>query len=131
MDMLLQKDGILLLDLEVLITKNLVQLLPNPYRNHDYFNGGVIYEIPSGDDKFELEVSPPFGEDTIILYASSSPLGNIELDAVGGIYAVKTKPEDVGVRTRGVVIKQKDINNSQKVTAEFSETSIEVKTVGE
>jgi hypothetical protein len=26
----------------------LLQLLPNPYRKDHYFNGGVIYEIPSG-----------------------------------------------------------------------------------
>jgi len=40
----------------------LVQLMPNPYRSENYFNGGVIYEIPSGRDKFELEVSPPLWE---------------------------------------------------------------------
>ena len=42
-------------------TGNLIQILPNPYRKDNYFNGGVIYEIPSGNDKFELEVNPPFG----------------------------------------------------------------------
>ncbi|TET95441.1 MAG: DUF4384 domain-containing protein [Desulfobacteraceae bacterium] len=40
----------------------LIQLMPNPYRSENYFNGGVIYEIPSGRDKFELEVSPPLWE---------------------------------------------------------------------
>ncbi|MDO9288148.1 MAG: DUF4384 domain-containing protein, partial [Thermodesulfovibrionales bacterium] len=42
---------------------NMVQLLPNPYRSDNYFNGGVVYEIPSGNDKFELDVSPPFGKE--------------------------------------------------------------------
>lgn len=36
-----------------------LQLLPNPYRTDNYFNGGVIYEIPSGKDRFDLEVTPP------------------------------------------------------------------------
>jgi len=26
----------------------IVQILPNPYRNENYFQGGTIYEIPSG-----------------------------------------------------------------------------------
>ena len=46
--------------------KNNLQLLPNPYRRDNYFQGGVIYEIPSGKDQFELEVNPPFGEENII-----------------------------------------------------------------
>jgi hypothetical protein len=29
----------------------MVQILPNPYRKDNYFNGGVTYEIPSGNDK--------------------------------------------------------------------------------
>ena len=65
---------------------NMVQLLPNLHRNNNYFNGGTIYELPSGEDKFELEVTPPFGEEDIIVYASTSPLGDIKLEADGEIY---------------------------------------------
>jgi hypothetical protein len=50
-----------------------VQLLPNSYRAENYFNGGVVYEVPSGNDRFDLEVSPPFGKENIFVYASSSP----------------------------------------------------------
>jgi len=32
----------------------LIQLLPNPYRKDNYFNGGVIYEIPSGKTDLSL-----------------------------------------------------------------------------
>ena len=53
---------------------SILQLLPNPYRQDNYFNGGVVYEIPSGNDRFELEVSPPFGEENIVVYA---PAGHI------------------------------------------------------
>jgi len=38
----------------------LVQLFPNPYSSGNYFKGGTVYEIPSGEDRFDLEVSPPF-----------------------------------------------------------------------
>ncbi len=107
----------------------LLQLLPNPYRNEHYFNGGVIYEIPSGDDRYELEVSPPFGEESIMIYASSSPLGEIRLQATGGIYQVKTTPGDVGKRTRGISIKAKgQAAGKETQAADFFETRLTVKT---
>ena len=53
----------------------MVQILPNPYRNENYFQGGAVYEIPSGNDRFDLEISPPFGKENITVYASTSPLG--------------------------------------------------------
>ena len=104
----------------------LVQLLPNPYRGNNYFNGGVIYEIPSGEDRFELEVSPPFGSEGIIVYASSSQVGEIDLKASGGVYEIKTKAKDIGDKTRGVVITEK--GGEKKEPSEFSEATVDVKT---
>lgn len=104
----------------------LVQLLPNPYRSNNYFNGGVIYEIPSGEDRFELEVSPPFGSEGIIVYASSSQVGEIDLKASGGVYEIKTKAKDIGDKTRGVVITEK--GGEKKEPSEFSEATAGVKT---
>ncbi|MBI5047342.1 MAG: DUF4384 domain-containing protein [Deltaproteobacteria bacterium] len=105
----------------------LVQLLPNPYRTNNYFNGGVIYEIPSGEDRFELEVSPPFGSEGIIVYASSSQVGEIDLKPSGGVYEIKTKAKDIGDKTRGVVIAEKGAD--KKTPSEFSEVAVDVKTV--
>jgi hypothetical protein len=105
----------------------LVQILPNPFRSTSYFNGGTIYEIPAGEDKFDLEVSAPFGEEDIIVYASTAPLGEIGLKAEGGVYQVQTKTEDVGVKTRGVKLIQKGAGPSSGVS-EFSETSAKVST---
>lgn len=104
----------------------MVQLLPNPYRSNNYFNGGAVYEIPSGEDRFELEVSPPFGSESIIVYGSSSQLGDVELKASGGVYEIKTKPKDIGDKTRGVVITEK--GGDKKEPSEFSETTADVKT---
>ncbi|MBI5893296.1 MAG: DUF4384 domain-containing protein [Deltaproteobacteria bacterium] len=104
----------------------MVQLLPNPYRNNNYFNGGVVYEIPSGEDRFELEVSPPFGSEGIIVYASSSQVGEIDLKASGGVYEIKTKAKDIGDKTRGVVITEK--GGDKKTPSEFSEAGANVKT---
>jgi hypothetical protein len=107
--------------------KNNLQLLPNPYRQDNYFQGGVIYEIPSGNDKFELEVNPPFGEENIMIYASVSELGDLNLKQEGSVYAVKTKSRDIGVKTRSIKIK--DVSPGQTgQPAEFSEGAVVVKT---
>jgi len=105
----------------------MVQILPNPFRSTSYFNGGTIYEIPAGEDKFELEVSPPFGEENIIVYASTSQLGDIGLKAEGGVFQVQTKTEDVGIKTRGIKLTQKGTGTSSGVS-EFSEMAATVAT---
>jgi hypothetical protein len=106
---------------------SLIQLLPNPYRMNNYFNGGVIYEIPSGEDQFELEITPPFGSENIMVYASTSNLGEIEIEPVGGIYRIKTSSENIGKNTRGIALKAKSLDEKGKA-AEFSETEIVIKT---
>jgi hypothetical protein len=106
---------------------NILQLLPNPYRNDNYFNGGVIYEIPSGRDNFELVVNPPFGEESIIFYASPSQLGEISLSDAGGVYQVKTGMKDIGISTRGIKIKEKSDDKVAPVS-EFYEGKLNIKT---
>ena len=106
----------------------ILQLLPNPYRSDNYFQGAVIYEIPSGSDRFELEVSPPFGEENIIVYASSSPLGDLGLKDEGPVYKVTTRATDIGQKTRGIKIAQKD-DAKDKPASEFYEETLAVKTV--
>lgn len=103
-----------------------LQLLPNPSRSDNYFNGGVVYEIPSGNDRFELEVNPPFGEEQILVYASSTELGKINLQAAGAVYEVKTDAKDVGAHTRGIKLKEKTGNS--KPTESFYEGKITIKT---
>lgn len=105
----------------------LLQLLPNPYRTENYFNGGVMYEIPAGNDKFDLEVSPPFGEENVIVYASTSPLGEIGVETRGGVYQVKTKARDIGVQSRGVTLAGKSDAKSGGAS-EFFEDNVVVKT---
>ena len=109
------------------VAKNNLQLLPNPYRQDNYFQGGVIYEIPSGTDKFELEVNPPFGEESIMIYASVSELGELNLKQEGAVFAVKTRPRDIGIKTRSIKIKDVSPETAQK-PAEFSESAVVVKT---
>jgi hypothetical protein len=105
----------------------LLQLLPNPYREDNYFHGGVVYEFPSGNDRFELEVIPPFGEEGIIVYAGTNPLGDIDLKAIGAVYEVKTKQQDIGVKTRAVKIRPKE-GGKDTGASEFFEGSVKIMT---
>ena len=109
------------------VTGGLLQLLPNPYRKDHYFNGGVIYEIPSGVDRFDMEVAPPFGQENIVVYASTAPLGEIDLAPAGGVYKIKTESEKIGVRSRGVLLIEKNPDQKTK-SAEFSEGQVIFKT---
>lgn len=105
----------------------LLQLLPNSFRTDNYFNGGVVYEIPSGNDRFELEVNPPFGEENIIVYSSIAPLGEINLKDLGGVYEIKTKANDIGVKTRGIKLKERS-DGKDSATSEFFEGKATIKT---
>lgn len=103
---------------------SLIQLLPNPYRINNYFQGGVIYEIPSGPDRFELEVTPPFGDEEIIVYASTEKLGDINLEEVGGVYFVKSSTKEIGEKTRGIKI----ISKKNTKAGEFVEEKVKINT---
>ncbi len=103
-----------------------VQLLPNPHRSEHYFQGGVTYEIPAGGDRFDLKVQPPFGAESITVYASTAELGGLEVEAAGGVYVVRTQGADIGARTRGIAVTPKQ--GAAGTAAEFSEASAEIVT---
>ncbi len=106
----------------------MVQLLPNPHRSGNYFNGGTVYEIPSGGDGFELEVSPPFGEENILVFASTAPLGEISTQTRGGVYQVRTEAHDLAIRTRGITITDTKTGAASQQAAEFFEETVKVTT---
>ncbi len=106
----------------------LVQLLPNPHRKNNYFNGSSIYEIPTAEDKFELEVIPPFGQERITVYASTSQLGELNLESLGNVYRVKTERQDIGAITRGIKTKQKS-KSGKSLPSEFFENNVTIRTL--
>jgi hypothetical protein len=102
-----------------------VQLLPNPYRRDAYFNGGTVYEIPSGNDRFDLEVSPPFGEENIVIYGSTAELGSIETRAEGSVYRVTTRTQEMSQKARGITLTDKQ---GKDAAAEFCEETQSIRT---
>ncbi len=109
--------------------KNNIQLLPNPYRDETYFKGGVIYEIPQGNDRFDLTVSQPFGQEKLTLYASTAELGSVESQNVGPVFIVP-KQEETAARTRGISFTAVDekSESKRKELAEFAEASVDITT---
>jgi hypothetical protein len=112
------------------------QVLPNPYRSDVYFQGGVIYEVPGGNDQFDLTITPPFGEEQLTLYASTAPLGDLESANLGPVLEIQTAPEEVARKTRGIKIKARPQGGSQSsaapsgapVVSEFAESMVALTT---
>jgi hypothetical protein len=86
-----------------------------------------VYEIPSGLDQFDLIVSAPFGQESVALYASTSPLGELKSTNLGPVLEVQS--EDIPKKTRGIKVKKRPTNNlnnpsSTPEVAEFAEASL-------
>lgn len=103
-----------------------VQLLPNPYRQIKYFNGGTVYELPGGEDRFNMETCAPFGTEKITLYAGTAPLGDIDVAPADAVYSVRSKPNAVPAGSRGIKIVSG--NRKGPAVAEFAEAVAELKT---
>jgi len=99
---------------------SLLQLLPNHVRNSSYFSGGVVYEIPSREDHFDLEVAKPFGFENVTVYASTSPLGALDLRPFGRFFSIAMERSDIPLATRNVIF---DMKKNGKAIAEFAEAT--------
>lgn len=83
----------------------IVQLLPNGFRKETRFNGGKRYKVPDAEDGFDLKVTPPFGEDQIVVYASEVPLGDVSMENLGqGLSSFKGTRGALGMKTRGISV---------------------------
>ena len=62
---------------------NLVQIIPNRYRQSNQYKTGLFMSVPNRDEPFEFVVSPPFGKETIWVFAAEKSfpeLNGIELE---------------------------------------------------
>ena len=82
---------------------SLVQILPNDYNSRDFFKGGQEYTIPGPEDQFALTVAPPFGEEQVIVYASDSPLMDVNKVAISqGLSTIPGNAKDVDKKVRAI-----------------------------
>jgi len=82
------------------------QILPNPFRQDNYFEGGRVYTLPGPSDQYQMMVSEPVGEESIRLYASKTqlPLDQIQSKSRGPISEVLDSKETMDRRIRGIVL---------------------------
>ena len=110
---------------------SLLQILPNPYRRKTYFQGGTIYRLPSGKDQYTFTVVPPFGQETVTVYASTRPLGEVQRQTRGPVYLLNDSTDQVARKTRGIKIESApggQDSGAPAGAAEFYETSLTIRT---
>ncbi len=109
---------------------NIIQLLPNDYRDINLFEGGKVYRIPDAGDHFKIRVNPPYGEDQVVVYASDVPLGKVETKPVGqGLRRFKGTRDLLGSQARSVAVVQRPAGSPPG--AQFYEATWELKTVAQ
>jgi hypothetical protein len=94
----------------------IIQLLPNKYRRIHSFKAGKIYKIPDKNDKFNLKVQEPFGEDNIVVYASEVPLGQVTMQPIeNGLSLYRGSLKSLASKTRGIEVVSKESESESGV----------------
>ena len=99
----------------------IIQLLPNDFRRTYFFEREKVYKIPDKGDKFDLKVTAPFGQDSIVVYASDVQLGELRgMQYMGqGLRSFNGSRQAFATQTRG--IKVKSVEKASVPAAEFYE----------
>ncbi len=109
---------------DVTASGEIIQLLPNAYRSINRFDAGREYRIPDAGDRFTLKVSPPYGRDQIVVYASEAPLGQVDMENAGqGLGMYRGSRESLGIRTRGISVSGSGAASDKAAAADFYEAS--------
>lgn len=53
-------------------------ILPNGYRQDNFFRANIVYSIPASTDKYTLRIAPPYGREVIHILASKTPINILE-----------------------------------------------------
>ena len=114
---------------DIMANGDIVQLLPNDHRSNNFFKAGIKYRIPDAQDQYSLAVSPPYGTDRIVVYASEEFMNRLPTQAIGGGLGVflGTKT-DLSQRARGINIQAKKASGPNQ-GAEFYEAQWSFSTV--
>ncbi len=90
--------------------KNLLQIFPNQHIKDNFFMANKLYTIPDDKGSYEFTVSSPFGEEKITVFASTSKLGQSDVDYHGSdFYKYSGNEKEYSLKTRGVKITNKEI----------------------
>lgn len=104
----------------------LIQVLPNQHRKNNLFSAGKVWQVPDENDTFELVVDPPFGNEQVILFASSADMGNASVESFGAdLFTIQGTLDEYASQTRGLKIQEQPDGSSG---AEFYEANCKILT---
>jgi len=58
--------------------KNVWQLLPNDVNQQSKFGAGIYIPIPGAEQAYRFRASAPFGQESLLVFASSTPFSNLK-----------------------------------------------------
>ena len=96
-------------------------------RDARYYRGGTVYEIPGDNDRFTLMITPPLGNEKLILYTSTQPMDNYNGQTSGKWFIVSGNYGDLGVMTRGLTVLEGIQGGGNAGNAEFAEAEVNVR----
>jgi len=115
---------------DITSTGDIVQLLPNRFRKQNLFKAGVTYKVPDASDRFTLGVTPPYGQDHIVVYASEAKQSDIPLQQLdNGLGAYRGARADFEAQTRGISVVPKAGSQAGQSAGEFVEAQWDFETV--
>jgi hypothetical protein len=101
-----------------------LQLLPNNYRQLSSFEKEKRYRIPDEGDRYQLTVRPPPGTMRFIVYATRLPMSQVNLQSTtGGIFKYRASAKAFGRSVRHI------IPAGEEQIAEFCEASWEIRII--
>ncbi len=98
----------------------IIQILPNKFRDSARFKGGEELKIPDTGDRFQMKVTGPYGKERFTVYASNEPIPPIETkpaDPTTGVLQSDNR-EAITKRTRGLSIEAADEKPAASQAAE-------------
>ena len=104
---------------------NLIEVTPRS--DSRQFQGGAVYQIPSEADSFTLKITPPLGEEQLILYGSTQPMGDYSGQKRGDMTLLNPMQTSLDHQTRGLAIIPKSNSASNPPKAEFAEVKADVR----
>jgi hypothetical protein len=104
---------------------HLIEVTPHDRPRH--YLGGVVYQIPDAEDAFTLKITPPTGDEQLILYASTQPLAAYPGQAAGGLLVIQPPDRAMDVTTRGLTVLQGAQSQGGSAKAEFAEVKAKVR----
>jgi hypothetical protein len=80
-----------------------IQLLPNGSRQTNHFRGGQRFQIPGLEDRCSLKMTPPYGQERIVVYASETPMGDIPMKSLeAGLQEYQGSNDDLTFQVRSI-----------------------------